>query len=88
MSLIGRSIEWLIGGPKIGGVAEARLGARRGRRPPDLGHPHARTHTNTHCPGGLLLRQYACCCILWHLCCQHLTQSSASTVLDFILLGS
>lgn len=43
MSLIGRSIEWLIGGPKIGGVAEARLGAWRGRRPPDLGQPHART---------------------------------------------
>jgi DNA polymerase-3 subunit epsilon len=43
MSLIGRSIDWLMGGPKIGGVAEARLGAWRGRRPPDLGHPHART---------------------------------------------
>ena len=43
MSLIGRSIEWLIGGPKIGGVAEARLGAWRGRRPPDLGRPHVRT---------------------------------------------
>jgi len=43
MSLIGRSIEWLLGGPKIGGIAEARLGAWRGRRPPDLGHPHART---------------------------------------------
>ena len=27
MSLIGRSIEWLLGGPKIGGIAEARLGA-------------------------------------------------------------
>jgi DNA polymerase-3 subunit epsilon len=43
MGLIGRSLEWLVGGPRVGGIAEARLGAWRARRPPDLGHPHART---------------------------------------------
>ena len=43
MRVLGRSIEWLLGGPKIGGVAEARLGAWRARRPPDLDRSHGRT---------------------------------------------
>jgi DNA polymerase-3 subunit epsilon len=42
MGLIGRSIDWLVGGPAIGGVLEARLGAWRARPPPDLDRPHAR----------------------------------------------
>lgn len=43
MGLVGRSVEWLFGGPSIGGVAEARLGAWRARPPPELARAHART---------------------------------------------
>ena len=42
MGLIAQSIEWLLGGPKIGGVAEARLGAWRATPPTDLDRSHLR----------------------------------------------
>ncbi len=43
MDIVGRSFDWLIGGPRIGGAAEARLGAWRARPPVDLGRTHERT---------------------------------------------
>ena len=43
MGVVGRSFDWLIGGPRIGGAAEARLGAWRARPPADLGRAHERT---------------------------------------------
>ena len=42
MGIFGRSIDWLLGGPTIGGVDEARLGAWLAQLPPDLGRPHER----------------------------------------------
>lgn len=43
MGMLARSLDWLFGGPKIGGVLEARVGAWRARPPPDLDRTHART---------------------------------------------
>jgi DNA polymerase-3 subunit epsilon len=43
MGGVGRSIDWLIGGPRIGGAAEARLGAWRAQPPADLERSHERT---------------------------------------------
>lgn len=42
MGWLARSVEWLFGGPTIGGVAEARLGAWRARPPVDLDRAHDR----------------------------------------------
>ncbi len=42
MGMVGRSIDWLIGGPRVGGAAEARLGGWLARPPVDLARPHER----------------------------------------------
>ena len=42
MGMVGRSIDWLIGGPRVGGAAEARLGGWLARPPVDLARAHER----------------------------------------------
>jgi DNA polymerase-3 subunit epsilon len=42
MRWLAESLDWLLGGPKIGGAQEARLGAWRARRPANLDRPHER----------------------------------------------
>ena len=42
MGMVGRSIDWLIGGPRVGGAAEARLGGWLARPPVDFARPHER----------------------------------------------
>ena len=43
MKLLGRSFDYLLGGPKIGGALEARLRAWQARRDDDLRRPHLAT---------------------------------------------